>query len=251
MNNNPFSLKNKTILVTGASSGIGKEIAMQVSNMGANVILNGRNTERLKIVANQIGNDSTQIIQGDLTDPNTIVSIIESIPQIDGVVHAAGIMKLVPFKFIKAADLNEMMTINFTGPTLLSLELVKKKKLKHSASIVYITSINGSVVGSKANSMYAASKGALTGMIRGMALDLAKTKIRVNEIAPGMIETEGAMEIENIVPDDAIKEDKRKYPLECYGKPNDVAFACIYLLSDASKWVTGSKLVVDGGFTIQ
>ena len=251
MNNNPFSLENKTILVTGASSGIGKEIALQVSNMGGSVILNGRNTERLKVVANQISKDSTQIVQGDLTDPSTIANMIESIPKIDGVVHAAGIMKLVPFKFINANDLNEMMNINFTSPTLLSLELIKKKKLKNSSSIVYITSINGSVVGSKANSMYAASKGALTGMIKGMALDLAKTKIRVNEIAPGMIETEGSMEIENIVSEDAINEDKRKYPLESYGKPDDVAFACVYLLSNASKWVTGTKLVVDGGFTIQ
>jgi NAD(P)-dependent dehydrogenase (short-subunit alcohol dehydrogenase family) len=250
MNNNPFSLENKTILVTGASSGIGKEIAVQVSNMGGSVILNGRNTERLKVVAHQISNDSTQIIQGDLTDPSTIAKIIESTPQIDGVVHAAGIMKLVPFKFINANDLKEMMNINFTSPTLLSLELIKNKKLKNSSSIVYITSINGSVVGSRANSMYAASKGALTGMIKAMALDLAKTKIRVNEIAPGMIETEGTMEIESIVSEVAINEDKMKYPLGCYGKPDDVAFACVYLLSNASKWVTGSKLVVDGGFTI-
>lgn len=251
MNNNPFSLKNKTILVTGASSGIGKEIAIQVARMGANLILNARNEERLKVVANQISKDSTKIIIGDLTDPNTIKKISETTTEIDGIVHASGIMKLLPFKLINLKALNEMMNVNFTSPTMLSLELVKRKKLKTGSSIVYITSINGSVVGSKANSMYAASKGALTGMIKGMALDLAKTKIRVNEIAPGMIETEGAMEIENIVSDDAISEDKKKYPLGCYGQPDDIANACIYLLSDASKWVTGSKLVVDGGFTIQ
>lgn len=249
--NNPFSLENKTILVTGASSGIGKETAISISKMGGNVVLNGRNSDRLKETALQINKDSTLVICGDITDEQTIKNIVESMPKIDGIVHAAGIMKLLPFKFISALDLNLMMNINFTSPTLLSLEIVKKKKINNNGSIVYISSINGSVVGSKANSMYAASKGAISGMVKGMAIDLAKTKIRVNEIAPGMIETIGALEIENIVSADAILEDKKKYPLGTYGKPEDVALACVYLLSDASKWVTGTKIVVDGGFTAQ
>lgn len=249
--NNPFSLENKYILVTGASSGIGKEVAISIAKMGGNVILNGRNSERLIEVATQINKESTLVVCGDITAETTIKSIVETIPKIDGIVHAAGIMRLLPFKFISATDLNQMMNVNFTFPTLLSLEIVKKKKINNNASIVYISSINGSVVGSKANSMYAASKGAISGMVKGMAIDLAKTKIRVNEVAPGMIETSGALEIENIVSEDAILEDKKKYPLGTYGQPDDVALACVYLLSDASKWVTGSKIVVDGGFTAQ
>lgn len=249
--NNPFSLENKNILVTGASSGIGKEVAISIAKMGGNVILNGRNSDRLQEVALQINKESTIIVCGDITIEDTVKSIVEAIPKIDGLVHAAGIMKLLPFKFISPSDLNAMMNVNFTSPTLLSLEIVKKKKINNNASIVYISSINGSVVGSKANSMYAASKGAISGMVKGMAIDLAKTKIRVNEIAPGMIETSGALEIENIVSADAIINDKKKYPLGTYGQPEDVALACVYLLSDASKWVTGSKIVVDGGFTAQ
>ena len=249
--NNPFNLNNKNILVTGASSGIGKEVAITIANMGANVILNGRNAERLNLVAEIIKKDSTIVVCGDLTVGDTIQEIVAAIPKLDGIVHAAGIMRLLPFKFISEPDLNEMMNVNFTAPTLLSLEILKKKKINNNSSIVYITSIIGSVVGSKANAMYAASKGAISGIVRGMAIDLAKSKIRVNEVAPGMIETSGSMEIENIVSEDAIHEDKKKYPLGIYGQPEDVALACVYLLSDASKWVTGSKIIIDGGFTAQ
>ena len=249
--NNPFSLENKSILVTGASSGIGKEVAISIAKMGAAVILNGRNVERLNEVAKIINKNSTIIVSGDLTDSTTIKTLVETIPKLDGLVHAAGIMRLLPFKFIASNDLNEMMNINFTAPTLLSLELVKKKKINNNASIVYISSITGSLIGSKANSMYAASKGAVSGMVKGMAIDLAKKNIRVNEVAPGMIETSGAFEIENVVSKDAILEDKKKYPLGTYGQPEDVANACVYLLSSASKWITGTKIVVDGGFTAQ
>ncbi len=249
--NNPFSLENKSILVTGASSGIGKEVAISIAKMGAAVILNGRNVERLNEVAKIINKNSTIIVSGDLTESTTIKTLVETIPKLDGLVHAAGIMRLLPFKFIASNDLNEMMNINFTAPTLLSLELVKKKKINNNASIVYISSITGSLIGSKANSMYAASKGAVSGMVKGMAIDLAKKNIRVNEVAPGMIETSGAFEIENVVSKDAILEDKKKYPLGTYGQPEDVANACVYLLSSASKWITGTKIVVDGGFTAQ
>jgi NAD(P)-dependent dehydrogenase (short-subunit alcohol dehydrogenase family) len=249
--NNPFSLSNKNILVTGASSGIGKEVAIAVAKMGGNVILNGRNTVRLNDVAIQINKESTIVVSGDITEQDTIKNIVEALPKIDGIVHAAGIMRLLPFKFISSKDLNEMMNVNFTSPTLLSLEILKNKKINNNSSIVYISSITGSIIGTKANSMYAASKGAISGMVKGMAIDLAKSKIRVNEVAPGMIETVGGMEFTNVITEDALLEDKRKYPLGDYGQPEDVALACVYLLSDASKWVTGSKIVVDGGFTAQ
>jgi NAD(P)-dependent dehydrogenase (short-subunit alcohol dehydrogenase family) len=247
----PFNLYNKTILVTGASSGIGREVAVVLAKMGANVVINGRNKDRLNDVYLQINKTETIVISGDITNQDALKNIVDLLPKIDGIVHAAGIMRLLPFKYISANDLNEIMNVNFTAPTLLSLEILKKKKINSNSSIVYITSINGSVVGSKANSMYAASKGAISGMVKGMAIDLSKTKIRVNEVAPGMIETSGAMEIENIVSEEAINEDKKKYPLGNYGKPEDVALACVYLLSDASKWVTGTKIIVDGGFTAQ
>ncbi len=251
---NLFSLEGKRILVTGSSSGIGKQIALTVSKSGGEVVLTGRNQDRLSSLARgiaEIASYEPRVVAGDLTDPDTIPRIVDSCDYFDGVVHAAGVMNLLPFKFLTQDLLREMMEVNFFSPTLLSMELVKRKKLTRHSSIVYITSINGSVLGSKANSMYAASKGALTGMIRAMAIDLAKSKVRVNEIAPGMIETEGAIEIKNIVSEEAISEDIRKYPLRRYGTPLDVACACVYLLSEGSSWVTGSKIVIDGGYSVQ
>ena len=247
----PFSLIGKKILVTGASSGIGKQVVITLSNMGAYVILNARNIRRLEEVQDLIGRDKSSIVFGDLTKENTIDKIINSIDKLDGIVNAAGIMELLPFKFIKKDTLTGMMDVNFFAPVNLTLELFKKKKISKGASIVFITSINGSIVGSKANSMYAASKGALSGIVKAMALDLSKNKIRVNEIVPGMIQTEGVNSVKDSVSKTGIEQDVLKYPLGCYGTPNDVANGCVYLLSEASQWVTGSKLVIDGGFTAQ
>jgi NAD(P)-dependent dehydrogenase (short-subunit alcohol dehydrogenase family) len=248
---NPFSLEGKKILVTGASSGIGREVAITLSYAGAVLVINGRNEGRLEETLNKLlGNDHI-IIAGDLNESSTIDKICNLNIELDGFVNAAGVMKLLPFKFISNGQLEEMMQTNFFSPIGLMLALFKKKKIAKNASIIYITSINGAVVGSKANSMYAASKGALTGMIRAMAIDLAKSNVRVNNIAPGMIETDGAMEIKDIVSKEAIEEDIQKYPLNRYGTPKDVAYACQYFLSDASSWITGTTLVVDGGFTIK
>ncbi len=252
MINNPFSLEGKVVLVTGASSGIGKEVAITLNKFGAYVILSARNEKRLLEVEDTIGKDNCTIVVGDLTDENTISKIIESTEKLDGLVHAAGIMKLLPFKFVTTEGLNNMMDVNFMAPINLTLGLLKNKKIKKGASIVVITSISGSIIGTKANSMYAASKGALSGMIKSITIDLSKSKIRINEIAPGMINTEGASkELVNMVSDDSISEDVIKYPLGTYGDPEDVANGCVYLLSEASKWVTGTKLVIDGGFTVQ
>jgi len=252
MTKNTFSLKGRTILVTGASSGIGREVAITLHHFGATLILNARNVGRLKEVQTQIGEDKCTTVVGDLTNNDTIAKIIEACVLLDGIVHAAGVMKLLPFKFITPEALSEMMNVNFASPIHLTLELVKKRKIAKESSIVVITSISGSVVGSKANAMYAASKGALSGMIKSMAIDLAKSKIRINEIAPGMIRTEGAIiEFENTVSNEEILKDIKKYPLGTYGSPEDVANGCVYLLADASRWVTGTKLVIDGGFTVQ
>jgi len=248
---NPFSLEGKSILVTGASSGIGREVALTLNRCGAKLIINGRNLERLQAVADEINSMDTIVVCGDLTSEVTIRDIIERIPSVHGVVHAAGLLRLLPFRFISSESLGEMMEVNFFGPTYLSLALARNRKLVQGASLVYITSINGTAVGSKANSMYAASKGALLGMIKAMAIDLAKNKIRVNSVAPGMITTEGAANIAEHVTEQSISEDVKKYPLGRYGVPADVANACVYLLADASSWVTGTSMVVDGGFTIQ
>lgn len=248
---NPFSLEGKRILVTGASSGIGKATAIALNQLGAEIIICGRDEKRLEKTFLLLSGNGNVKIAGDLTTGEAIADIKNKCGNINGLVHAAGIMKLLPFKFINPPALEEIMKTNFFAPVLLTKELVTSKKLGNNSSIVFITSINGAVVGSKANSMYAASKGALTGMIKAMSIDLAKNNIRVNNIAPAMIETEGFEEIKKTASEQSIEEDKLKYPLGRYGKPHDVAYGCAYLLSDAANWVTGITLVIDGGFTSQ
>jgi len=245
---NPFSLENKTILVTGASSGIGRAIATECSKMGATVVITARNEERLNETLSQMEGIGHSVIVADLNKENDRLRLAEQSPKLDGLVHCAGIVKTMLFQFIDAASLSEIMNVNFTAPTLLSAQLVENKKLMKKSSIVFVSSISGVLCALGGNSMYSASKGAVNGMMKNMALDLAPKGIRVNSVNPGMIETpifEGG-----IIGSELLEEDKKRYPLKRYGKPEEAAYAVIYLLSDASAWVTGSNLVIDGGYTL-
>ena len=245
---NPFSLENKAILVTGASSGIGRAIAIECSRMGASVILTARNETRLKETLSQMQGDNHSVIVADLSKQSDLLHLIEKAPPIDGLVNCAGLTKTVPFQFVNAETLEEVMAINFTAPTLMSAQLVKKKKLTKNSSIVFVSSISGVVCVGGGNSMYSASKGAVNGMMKNMALDLASKGIRVNSVNPGMVETHifdsGTITVEQL------EDDKKRYPLKRYGMPEEIAYAVIYLLSDASLWVTGSTLIIDGGYTL-
>ena len=245
---NPFSLEGKTILVTGASSGIGRAVAIECSKMGAAVIVTARNEERLQETLSQMEGNNHSMIAADLTKQNDLMSLIEQTPPLNGLVNCAGQVKTLPVQFITAESLNEIMAVNFTAPTLLSVQLVKSKKIIKNGSIVFISSISGVVCVGGGNSMYSASKGAVNGIMKNMALDLAYKGIRVNSVNPGMVETH-IFDAGTITPEQ-LEEDKKRYPLRRYGKPEEVAFAVIYLLSDASRWVTGSNLVIDGGFTL-
>jgi len=246
--NNPFSLEGKTILVTGASSGIGRAIAIECSKMGAVVILTARNEERLQETLSRMIGSNHSLITADLTKQSDLLSLIEQTPALNGLVNCAGQIKTLPVQFITPDSLDEIMAVNFTAPTLLSVQLVKNKKLIKNSSIVFVSSISGVVCAGGGNSMYSASKGAVNGIMKNMALDLAYKDIRVNSVNPGMIETHifeaGTITVEQL------EEDKKHYPLKRYGKPEEVAYAVIYLLSEASSWVTGSNLIIDGGYTL-
>jgi len=245
---NPFSLAGKTILVTGASSGIGKAIAVECSKMGATVILTARNEKRLQETVSQMQGNNHSIIIADLTEHDNIKFLIEKTPALDGLVNCAGLVKTLPVHFIDAGSLEEIMSVNFTAPALLSSQLIKKKKLKKNSSIVFISSISGIVCVWGGNSMYSASKGAINGLMKNMALDLSSKGIRVNSVNPGMVETH--IFDAGTITSEQLEEDKKRYPLKRYGKPEEIAYAVIYLLSDASSWVTGSSLIIDGGFTL-
>lgn len=245
---NPFSLDGKTILVTGASSGIGRAVAVECAKEGAGLVITGRNEERLQETYKNLYGAGHKLIVSDLTDEQGIERILEFTPELDGVVHVAGILNYAPFQFITKEKLDEAFSVNFFAPAMLSQKLVKKRMIKRGASIVFISSVNGVYCSFVATGIYASTKGAINGLVKGMALDLAERHIRVNSVCPGMIET-GLMK-EGEVTEDQIAEDKKRYPLRRYGKPEEVAYAVIYLLSDASGWVTGTSLLIDGGYTL-
>lgn len=244
-----FSLSGKKILVTGASSGIGRAIAILAAAQGADVLLSARNEDRLKQTMSQMKEGNHSFLVADLSDEAALENLVNQLENVDGVVHAMGIMSTLPYKFINKKALNDIMNVNFIAPTLLTQLLLKAKKINKKGSIVFISSISGNVIGSKGNSLYSATKGALNATAKVLALELAAQKIRVNTIAPGVVKTEMWSEPTSFSKEQ-LEEDEKRYPLG-HGSPEDVAGAAVFLLSDASKWITGSNLVLDGGFTIQ
>lgn len=247
---NPFSLEGKTILVTGASSGIGRGIAVECSKMGANVVITGRNINRLnETYLSLIGTTHIQIV-ADLSMNEEIDSLVAQCPQLDGCVNNAGIPKLMTVKFIQKEGLTEIIGINTISPILLTSALIKKKKLNRSASIVFISSISGVFISTLGESSYSASKGAIHGFVKGAAIDLSSQKIRVNSVNPGLIQTDILKLAGELFSEDQINDKLKQYPLKRIGQPEDVAYGVIYLLSDASSWVTGASIVIDGGFTL-
>ncbi len=242
-------LLGKNILATGATSGIGKQIATSCIDSGANVIFCGRSEEKLTQLHELYG-DKHRYIKVDLALDEEIIALSEIVVQLDGVVHCAGIMKTLPAKFVNREGLYEIMSTNFFAPALLTASLLKKRKINKGASIVFISSIGGNFIASKGNSMYSASKGAVNAYAKVLALELSGQSIRVNTINPGMIKTGMWSPETSSISQEQILEDEKKYPLG-YGEPTDVAEATVFLLSNKSKWITGSNIVLDGGFTIQ
>lgn len=246
---NPFFLEGKTILVTGASSGIGRATAIACSQMGATVLITARNEERLKDTLHALEGSGHQMIIADLSDTSQIDNLVDQLPVIDGLVNNAGITETCPTPFIKREKLERVLEINTIAPILLTQKILKKKKIGRGGSIVFTCSISGTCVCGGGNALYSTSKGAINGFVKNAALDLCAKGIRVNEVCPGMIDTHimdnsyiGAEELEKEV---------QRYPMKRFGKPEEVAYGIIYLLSDASSFVTGIGIVIDGGFTLQ
>ncbi|WP_462267047.1 SDR family NAD(P)-dependent oxidoreductase [Mucilaginibacter sp.] len=244
---NPFSLQGKKILVTGASSGIGRQTAISASGMGAETYITGRNEHRLSETFDLLEMPGGKYLV-DLAIEQELDKLVGAMPNLDGVVLSAGIIKALPFKFINRLELDTIFQTNFFSPALLVNKLLKAKKINKKGSVIFISSIAGNYIGSPGNSMYSASKGAINAIQKVIAIELAPQKIRVNNISPGMIRTE--LINDPTFTEEQMKKDEANYPLG-YGEPADVANAAVYLLSDASKWVTGSTLIIDGGFVIR
>lgn len=245
--NNPYSLEGKTILVTGASSGIGRSTAIECSNMGARLVVTGRNKDRLEETFNQLKGNGHISIVADMTSYDDILRLVNEVPALDGLSNNAGITKVVMVKHLQAIDLNNILNTNTISPILLTQLLAKKNKFNKGASIVFTSSLSGNYCVHYGESMYAASKGAISGFAKGAALDLSRSRIRVNCVCPGIVRTNI---FNGVLTEEELEAKQQYFPLKRFGEPTDVAYAIIYFLSDASCWVTGAELKIDGGYTL-
>lgn len=245
---NPFSLEGRTILVTGASSGIGRGISIDCAKMGATVHLVARNEERLNETLSQMEGEGHIIHKVDLCSSDDIYNMIEVIPKLDGIILCAGIIKTMPVKNINEEAISEIFNTNIIGDIKLISRILRKRKLNHGCSVIFISSVSTFNV-KVGNSLYSATKGAVNSFAKTMALEVSKQDIRVNCIQPGFVPSAilGCGAIEE---DCFLKFYAERHPLG-FGTPTDIANCCIYLLSDAARWVTGSIFTIDGGYTLQ
>ena len=244
MTDNPFSLAGKTLLVTGASSGIGKATALLCAHMGATVVLTGRNEDRLDCVYGQLAGRQPSPVVADITTASDRESLVDTLPELDGVVHCAGMGHRKLCKQLTPGDVSAVMETNFNATVLLQSELLSRKKINKGASIVFLSSRTADVP-TVANALYSASKGAIKSYARCLSLELAPRQIRVNCICPAMVWTP-LVESEGVTKEE-LEAKEASYPLKRYGQPEDIANLAVFLLSDASSWMTGSCIDITGG----
>jgi NAD(P)-dependent dehydrogenase (short-subunit alcohol dehydrogenase family) len=244
MFHNPFNLHGKTVLVTGASSGIGRAVAVECARVGARVVICGRNQARLDdttAMLDTAGGAGTHLAcVADLTDVGALERLVDAAGEIDGVVHAAGIDGVTPVRMLRQSFMQSVLDGNFMAPLMLTQTLLYKKSQRKGSTIVFLSSI-AAHTGTVGVGPYSASKAALEGMMRCLALELAPRGMRANALAPGMVDTP-------LINKDRewLDEKAKMYPLGL-GKPEDVAYAAIYLLADVSRKVTGTRIHLDGG----
>jgi NAD(P)-dependent dehydrogenase (short-subunit alcohol dehydrogenase family) len=250
--------KDKQFLVTGATSGIGAKLSEALLKAGAKVVLVSRgittfdeDLKHLIYSEDSIYAANSKVVNLDLSKTEEIDNFVqENISgKLDGVINAAGIASVIPLKSISLEDIYKIFQINLIAPIVLIRSLLKNKLLNKNASLVFISSINGTTVGSKAHTIYAASKGGINGFVMSLANEVSKQGIRVNGIAPGMLKTNLMEHVQQIVSSDNLNEHLSDYPLGI-GVPGDVASLTMFLLSDQSAWMTGQTLVIDGGYSI-
>ncbi|HIJ51027.1 MAG TPA: SDR family oxidoreductase [Nitrospinae bacterium] len=242
-------LKNKTAIITGGGSGIGLATARAFCKEGAKVILFGRRKEKLVSAADELG-DSVLIVRGDMTLNDDLDQLINktmnNFKGIDILVNSAGLFNGAPLHEISESQWDEMMDINIRSVFQLTRRVLPIMMAQKSGSIVHISSILG-LIAVPGVAAYNVSKGALNQFSRSIAVEYGSYGIRSNSICPGLIETD--MTAELMKDASLMKEWSKEYPIGRFGKPDDVASACLFLASDESSFITGTVLPVDGGFT--
>ncbi|TND09670.1 MAG: short-chain dehydrogenase/reductase sdr [Bacteroidetes bacterium] len=245
----PFHLDKRIILVTGASSGIGRQVAISASKMGARLVLHGRNQEKLQETLGMLEGDNHQLISSNLLTEEGRNALVAQAPAIDGLVHCAGVVHPYPIRFLDQKKIDETLNINFEAPVLMTGALVKNKKISKNASLVFLSSISGQHP-HKGGAMYGSSKAALETFVKVVALELYPQGIRCNCLSPGMVQTPMYEQAEKDMSKEEMDKHVSRYPLGP-GLPEDVANAAIFFLSDASRWITGVNLTLDGGFLLE
>lgn len=241
---NLFNLKEKTILVTGASSGIGKQAAISISEVGGEVIIIGRNEERLRNTFNNLQGNNHKYFVVDLSKEEEIINLVSRLPKLNGAVYCAGITGHMPAKFIKKNHLSDMFAVNYDAPVLLIGKLLRKKKLSNNSSIVFISSL-ATQQPFFGGSAYVSSKSALEGYTKVLAMEIAPKGMRANCISPGFVKTAMIEETAETVSQEVIDKVEKAQMLGS-GTPEDVSNTIIFFLSDASRWITGSNLFMGG-----
>jgi NAD(P)-dependent dehydrogenase (short-subunit alcohol dehydrogenase family) len=249
MEHNPFSLEDKTILVTGAASGIGKAIAFECAYQGAKLVLLDMNEAKLTEVISLMPTNGHLMYVVNLTNHQQLSNAVEQFPKLDGIASNAGVVRSLVAQYSEKKDAEDIFNINSISHIDLIQTILNYKKLKKGASIVFTSSMSGVFCGAVGGALYGASKAAIYGYSKALALELAPKNIRVNTVNPGMIHT-GIFENTSIS-EEEFKEDMKHYPLKRYGRPEEVAYAVVYLLSDATQWMTGTALLIDGGYSVQ
>lgn len=243
----PFHLHGKKILITGATSGIGSHTAVRIAEMGGEVVLSGRNTEKLNDLAAKCGSHAL-IVAADISTQEGRDSLAKGIPEVDGLVNCIGTVHPFPVRFLDQQKMDQTMNVNFEAPVLMTSALLKAKKIKAESSLVYLSSIS-SHRPQRGAAMYGASKAAIESFVKVLAQELHTSKVRVNSVAPAMVRTPMYDRAEEMVSKEEMDNHVSKYLLGV-GYPEDVANAVIFLLSPASRWVTGINLILDGGILL-
>lgn len=249
MGYNPYSLEGKTILITGGAGGIGSEVARVCSRLGARIILTDIREDALRVALAALEKAEAGdhlAITADLTNAEELNSLVEQLTEIDGFVCNAGVMKLVLTQFITEEELSRIQNINLNAPILLTKAILKKKKMKRGGSIVFTASAAGVYRVSEGNAIYATTKCGIDAFMRTVALEFGPKGIRCNSVNPGMVETS----LIGGFTDEQKEKEMQNYPLRRFAKPEDIALGVAYLLSDASSFVTGTALKIDGGMTL-
>ena len=248
-----LDMSGRTVVVTGASAGIGRDVAILLGELGARVALVGRNLDRLNSVASKMSGSRHLVEAFDLNQleeiPAWMKKIAEKFGELHGVVHCAGVQQTMPLRAITVRPAEDVMRVNVLAALMLAKGLRQKGVRAADASLVLVASVMG-LVGAPGCAVYCASKGAVISMTRALALELAAEKIRVNCVAPAFVKTEMLEELKSVAGADQMAAVEARHPLG-FGEPRDVSHSIAFLLSPASRWMTGSTMTVDGGYTAQ